>query len=1115
MSQSPRYTLHFASFHLSSDIDLLYHGQEVVALEPQAARVLRYLVEHHERVVSKEELLERIWPDVFTTDDVLKKAVSQARRALGDDAHESRFIQTYHGRGYRFIAPVTRSAVTESKVPDASNGAAYTFLPAAPFNAHQSAPLHSDASTRERWASKPSATARDPDYDQLIGRDVELQMLHTEYRRALEGAARPVLLVGEPGIGKTQLARYFGRWAHEQGARCFYTRFFDYEGSRLAPYEVFLGFLRDVLCAAAALTDKERGGAAVNNNCDMRALAKSRWRIALPAELFAGATPALHPAKIRVDAGATSTAAASSAGANFRAIVPLSDCFVRLSRERPLLMIFDDIQWADEASRDVIGYLMRTAHSEPLMILALARTEATNDPNHPLANWLKQQSVYRSLTSQILKPLNDVACGSAIEAMFGGKSKSFNIPHTDQQTLYRVTEGNPYFLTEMLRLLIAEGAISHEGSHDATWQWHGIKDIYLPQTLVMAARAKLDLLSPSVREMAEHAAVIGEEFRVETLAHLTGKNEAQTEELLREGLRLGVLSERDLSANEDYRFYHTILRRVLYDELPQRRRKRLHAQAAHALATVYAREADRVAEAVSAHYEAAGDWRRSFEWSMRAWAIASGRGQWSEAAASIDRAHAAARECDRLRKDEPSSPERLKLLLAMGEGYYSVGRMKESESALEEAVAFARASDDQATLAAALLQQGRTCVGLSRMYCEANAPVEKALEIYRRLSDQEGTTLALVELGSIQSKMGNYEAAAQLCEQVLDSTSPMGHSAAVACGILGWARVLQGNYDKGLPMLERALGYMDRVGDVRQRALTLRHLQWAHQSRGEYEKAINVAVRARADFRAISDTLNEALSMMGIGQARIGQGLIEEGIEFLNRALDVISITGAAHAKAETLWLLGRAHCEAHRSAQAAELLEQSLKMVREIGDRDDEFRILTDIARLKLSDEDGADALRAADQAARIAEELDNSAGLGAALVERARAHLMLKQPQRALKAAELAVKLLEETGAGERWRGYWTLAQALDTSNKSKKFPNDERALAALRQSVGLLDKMREQLFASDAVRRTNFTRARSAPARDLHAKLLRSGHTAEAKDVARKWLLDETKVVIQMRK
>jgi DNA-binding winged helix-turn-helix (wHTH) protein len=106
--ENARPALYFDPFRLPEDVDLLYNGENVVPLEPRAVRVLRYLAQNHERVVPKEELLEGVWPDVFTTDGVLKRAISQIRRALGDDADEARFIETYHRRGYRFIAHVRR-----------------------------------------------------------------------------------------------------------------------------------------------------------------------------------------------------------------------------------------------------------------------------------------------------------------------------------------------------------------------------------------------------------------------------------------------------------------------------------------------------------------------------------------------------------------------------------------------------------------------------------------------------------------------------------------------------------------------------------------------------------------------------------------------------------------------------------------------------------------------------------------------------------------------------------------------------------------------------------------------------------------------------------------------
>ncbi|HZS07769.1 MAG TPA: AAA family ATPase [Blastocatellia bacterium] len=1090
MSQAST-SLLFPPFHIPANVDLLYRDKAIVSLERRAVQVLRYLAENHERVVTREELLEAVWPDTFTTDGVLKRAISQARRALGDAAEESRYIETYHGRGYRFIAPVTRGPAAAAGNNSVDGNEAKQGMPAGAF-----APA---------MQSQPAAPGRAlevivtgvPDYNQMVGREAELAMLQGEYHHTLEGHGHPVLLIGEPGIGKTQLAREFGRWVREQGALCLSARFFDYQASRLAPYEVLLDLLRTALC----------GGKEKSEACDLRVLAMTQLGVMLPEELFVDA-------RVMAETRATGTTGPLATGSlawrretgplsssTSRAIVPISQCFIRVSRDRPLVLVLDDLQWADEASRDCVGYLMRTLQSEPLMIVGLARAEAATDRDHPLADWLKKQASYRSYTSLALRPLDEVSCRAAIEAALGEKVGNLQIPPQDLQTLHRVTGGNPYFLTEMLRLLVAEGVITFAQS---SWHWHGIKDLHLPDTIVMAAQAQLDRLSEEVRGMAECAAVLGDEFRVATLAQMTGQGEGEIERLLYEGVRRGVLSERGVSAGNDGRFYHTILRHVLYDDLPVRRRKRLHLQAAQAIETVYAAEAERVADALSAHYEAAGDVSRTFEWSMRAWEAASSRWHWSEAMSCIERANRAAEELSRAGENQLAPVDRLRLLFGVGETYYAVGRLKESEAAYGEAVALANALNDRGALAVALLQQGQTRMGLST-YREAGISTEQALELYRQMNDQEGVALTLIQLGGIQVRLGHYEEAARLAEQSLEGIALNSQIAAIAFGLLGWARALQGHYTEGVPLLERAVDYMGNIGDVQRRALLLRRRHWADLSRGRYETAISLALRARNDFHSVGDARGVAQMEMGLGQARVAQGLYDEGAEMLERARASAHAIGDIHLESEAMWLLGRAYCESRRAELAASLLEESLGLVREVGDRDDEFRVLTDLARLKIAEQNYQTALQLTTEAVVIATELKNRDGLGVALIEQARALAGSGRPRQGLEAIGRAIELLDESESGERWRAYRALAEVLEAAGKEK--PAQNRALEALRRCVALLDEIRNQPEEDDAARRLAITRARRAPARDLHAMLLKCRLVEEASLIAQAWFLNET--------
>ena len=1046
MTQSLRESLVFPPFRLPLDVDLLYQGDEVVPLEPQAVRVLKYLIQNHDRVVPKEEMLEQVWPDVFTTDGVLKKAISLARRALGDDVEAAKYIETYHGRGYRFIAPVTM--VTTSSGP----------LTKAAVPAYE---------VRE-------ATPPDPDYDCLVGREPELAVLYSEYRRTIEGSGRPVLILGEPGIGKTLIARHFQNWAREQGALCFYTRFFDYRASRLASYEVFLDFLRRALDVPAA--------------GDLRETIKSRLGVELPEELFLEGGEEPRPARVRGSTGAF-------AADNFRAVVPLSKCFVNLSRQRPLVMIFDDLQWADSASRDLVGYLMRTIETESLVIVGLVRRGGTIDPQHPLAEWMRLQANYRSYTSLTLRPLSEDACSETIRRIFGGESLAPDPPPQDVRTLCRLTGGNPYFLTEMLRLLVSEGAIAWGGVPKPRWQWKGLGDLRLPETIVMVAQNKLDRLRAPVREIIEQASVIGVEFRVDVLARMSGKTEDEVIESLDEAVRRGVLSNHALTSGEDYRFYHATLRRVLYNNIPPRVRREMHANAASALAQVYRQEPDRIAYSLSNHFEVAGESEPTFLWGMRAWHAARARWNWNEAVTCLERAQ---RSLEALPSNERSASDKLTLLLGLGEAYSSVGRLREAELVLNEALPLAETLDYRAAKAAVLLQQGQTRIGLSH-YREANELTRLALEIYQEVQDSEGEVLARIQLGAGAVAMGSYAGIAPLVE-ILEREQPPGPVASIAWGLVGWAHVLQGRYTEGIAALERALEEQERTADLRQRALIERRLAWAHLNQGRYHKSVELASRAREDFRRVGDMLGEAQSNLTIGLSRIGQGLYSEALDHISRTLDALRVVGDAHCEAEALWALGRAHSEAGRTAQAALLFQRSMEMLRVIGDRDDELRVLNDLARLRNTESEFAAADAIAIEASALAEVLGSRDGFGLALLERARARLGLGDEKKAHADAEQAVALLEASGSGELWRA--------DTLLASSKLVKQPRVEALLKRAVNSLSVIRDQIDPQDGVRRTAFVRARQEPAKQLHDFLMSIGKTGEAEVVATEWFRIVTK-------
>ena len=468
---------------------------------------------------------------------------------------------------------------------------------------------------------------------------------------------------------------------------------------------------------------------------------------------------------------------------------------------------------------------------------------------------------------------------------------------------------------------------------------------------------------------------------------------------------------------------------------------------------------------------------------------------------NIERARRAADEVQRGATAPLDPAERLRVLFAWGETCYATGNLHAAERAYSEAVALANAVHDRSGLAVALLQRGQTQMGLGQ-YREAVLVTEQALELYRQLNDAEGVALALLQLGGVQVRLGHYDAAADFAQQALAGVALNSQIAAVAFGLLGWARALQGHYAEGVPLLERAVDYMGSIGDVQRRALLLRRRHWADLARGRYESAIELALRARDDFRSVGDARGEAQMDLGIGQARLAQGLYDEAVELLKHAQESLRRVGDTHIEAEAQWLLGRAYCELGQYPLAEDHLTGALLTIREsVGDRDDEFRMLTDLARLRLATGEAAFALALATEAVGLADELHNADGLGLALIEQAQAQVALGETAEALTGLRRALSLLEESGTGERWRGYQALALVLEQGSDEK---SQREAVEALRSCVRLFNEMREQIATADAARGANFRRTRGCWAEKLVAKLRQQGGQAEAEMLARVWEL-----------
>jgi DNA-binding winged helix-turn-helix (wHTH) protein/tetratricopeptide (TPR) repeat protein/type II secretory pathway predicted ATPase ExeA len=299
----------FGAYELDTRVFEVRHLGEVCAVEPQVFNVLAYLAEHRDRVVSKVELLEKLWPDRVVSDATLTSRLKAARKAVGDDGKAQHVIRTIHGRGYRFVADL-RVAV----------GRGGTAVPAA-----------------------PAAGAGRP--ERFVGREAELGRLDRAFAIAAEGKRQIVFIAGDAGAGKTTLveaflARHRATAMHVARGQCV-----EHRGSG-EPY-------MPLLDAIGRLCRGPHGARTIEL---LRREAPS-WLLQLPSLLRDGETAGL--------------AARSSSGE--RMLRELGMLLERMSEEMPLVLVVEDLHWSDSATLEALDLVARHADRARLLILGTFR----------------------------------------------------------------------------------------------------------------------------------------------------------------------------------------------------------------------------------------------------------------------------------------------------------------------------------------------------------------------------------------------------------------------------------------------------------------------------------------------------------------------------------------------------------------------------------------------------------------------------------------------------------------------------------------------------------------------------------------------------------------------
>ena len=561
-------------------------------------------------------------------------------------------------------APGAAAQQAHARLLEASSEDAVAPEPPA---AHPPAP--EPAGSGERAPLPPLLAA--PSRIDFVGRQRDLARLDLSLQRAQQLPRQLALVAGDPGIGKTRLLARFGSAAHDAGAHVLYGRAAE---TGVIPYAPFVEALRHHVAHGA-------GG-------------EAEAAVRLGGSELVDLLPEL------ADAGAESVSAApprrgrDPALARFRLFDAFSSLLVEAGRQAPVVLLLDDLHWADEPTLLLLQHVLRAPDQERLLVVASYR-DAELHRARALVEMLADVQRDVPVERVHLRGLAREDVASLARASSGADPPAALI-----QSIHEETEGNPFFVLELSRHLAEAGAVAAS----ATGTTASLAErVGLPEGVRDVIMRRLANLSEPTQKVLRLGSVLGREFDLEVVERIGGMSGDDVVAAVEEGCRARVVSE--VPGRPDrYSFGHALINATLYRELGAARRIRLHEQVARTLEEL-AETGRRVPSAeIAAHLMSAlprGDANRAVKYAERAAFEAAELFAYEDAVSHLSRALAALDE-----HFTGDSERRAVLLLALGHAQRRSGRMPEARERFMEAVEVARALDDPQLLAEAVLGYG-------------------------------------------------------------------------------------------------------------------------------------------------------------------------------------------------------------------------------------------------------------------------------------------------------------------------------------------------------------------------------------------------------------------------
>jgi tetratricopeptide (TPR) repeat protein len=661
----------------------------------------------------------------------------------------------------------------------------------------------------------------------IVGREHELSRILAGLDGVIGGTGQLSLLSGEAGVGKTRLAQEVHLTARNHGflvaaGRC-------YEPQQANAFYPFVDALASLFTVSPASVRDE---------------AAKRWP---------------YLGQLLPDQIGTYPLASADPDDQQRLFHAVTGFLQSIAEWTPVALLLDDLHWADSSSLALLQHLSRQTRGDRVFLLGAYRDVDVGSA-HPLKGALRDLNREGLVSSFELRRLGTDATSALVAAVLGEESVSEEFT----QLIQSRTEGNPYFVGQVMRAMVERGDIYWK---DGTWDRKGLEQIDVPETVRSVVGQRVSRLSGETQIVLHEASVLGQTFHFDDLEAMSRRTEQALDVALEEAALVGLVR---VMGGDRYIFDHALTHQTLYDELSPRRRRNLHRAAGAALEELPRVGWEKRVVELAHHFFQGHDSPKALLWSMLAGDQAEAVFAHADAELHYSTALHLASELDDL-KGKAEALEKL------GRVYRLSARYVEALDTLERAAASYRDLGEMRGTA-------RTVGQIGRVYFDEGLTEEGVTRIKPLLAQLEksepGTELdpVVAELAIVMAHLlwrgGTYLDSASVAARGADRARRAGDAGLLAEAEFrrGMALSNSGDFGQGFRVMEDAISLAEAAGDVDTASRAVGNLALFHWDRGETSQARALLARSLELCRKTNDPTKIADKLGDLAVADFTQG---------------------------------------------------------------------------------------------------------------------------------------------------------------------------------------------------------------------------------------------------